>query len=278
MVRRCGLKKNILQEMRRVSRLRTILECENVSKYFGDFAALKDVSFKVKEDSIFGIAGPNGAGKTTLFNILTSCPFPTSSGKIFFEGEEIQHLQPYEIVHKGIARTFQNPVIFKNLTYENSVKVGAIYGNLSNLSKNIIQYRKSNIEDKVQKSLDLVDLTHKKNNYTIHASLLDLKLLMIASAIATEPKILLLDEPVSGLTGGEIEIIWDLITKLRKETSMSMIIIEHIMKFLMNISDEVMVLNYGEVVCEGVPKDVSRDERVIECYLGEEFKELSKRI
>jgi len=250
----------------------TILECVEVSKLFGDFAALNKVSFSVPKGSIFGIAGPNGAGKTTLFNIITCNPFRPTSGKVIFEGEEIQKLKPYEIVHRGIARTFQIPVIFRNLTYLKSVIVGSIYGNLTNLKQNILGYKREKHEKNALEALELVDLINKKDEFTIHASLYDLKLLMIASAISTKPKLLFLDEPVSGLTDHEIELIWDMISKIHNELNITVVIIEHIMKFLMNISNEVMILNFGEVICKGKPETVSSDEEVIKCYLGEEFQ------
>ena len=252
--------------------MNTILECVEVSKLFGDFAALNKVSFSVPKGSIFGIAGPNGAGKTTLFNIITCNPFRPTSGKVIFEGEEIQKLKPYEIVHRGIARTFQIPVIFRNLTYLKSVIVGSIYGNLTNLKQNIIGYKREKHEKNALEALELVDLINKKDDFTIHASLYDLKLLMIASAISTKPKLLFLDEPVSGLTDHEIELIWDMISKIHNELNITVVIIEHIMKFLMNISNEVMILNFGEVICKGKPETVSSDEEVIKCYLGEEFQ------
>lgn len=251
----------------------TILECKEVYKFFGDFAALSNVSFNIPSGIIFGIAGPNGAGKTTLYNVITCNEFPPSSGKIIFEGEEIQKLKPYEIVHRGIARTFQIPVIFKNLTYLKSVMVGSIYGNLTNLRQNIFGFNRHRHERSVLEALELVDLTRKKNDLAVHASLYDLKRLMIASAIATEPKLLLLDEPVSGLTDHEIELMWELISKIYKDLGITIIIIEHIMKFLMNISNEVLILNFGEVVCKGTPREVSNNEEVIKCYLGEEFQE-----
>jgi len=254
----------------------TLLECEDVSKYFGNFAALNKVSFSVSEGIIFGIAGPNGAGKTTLFNVITCNPFPPSSGKIVFEGKEIQKLKPYEIVHKGIARTFQIPVRFRGLTYLKSVMVGGIYGNLANLKQNIFKYDRHHFEKNALDVLELVDLANKKNDLTIHASLYDLKLLMMASAIATEPKLLLLDEPVSGLTDHEIKLMWDIVSKIHKELGITIVIIEHVMKFLMNISDEVIILNFGQVICKGKPTEVASNVEVIKCYLGEEFKEILK--
>ena len=251
-----------------------ILECKEVSKQFGDFTALNKVSFTVPKNTIFGIAGPNGAGKTTLFNVITSNPFPASAGKIIFSGEEIQNLAPYKIVHKGVLRTFQNPVLFKNFNYLKSVMVGSIYGNTPNLWQNLFKFKKNDIEKKSEYALDLVGLGGKKNNSMMHASQLDLKLLMFASAIAANPKLLLLDEPVSGLTDHEIEEIRDIIIKIHKDLKLTVFIIEHIMKFLMNISDNVLILNFGEVICQGMPKQVVNDDEVIKCYLGEEYQNI----
>jgi len=121
-------------------------------------------------------------------------------------------------------------------------------------------------------------LASKKNASTVHASLYDLKLLMIASALATKPKILFLDEPVSGLTDHEIELMWDVILKIHNELGITLVIIEHVMKFLMNISDEVMILNYGEVVCKGKPIDVAKNEEVIKCYLGDDYQKVLESI
>ncbi len=254
----------------------TLLECREVSKYFGDFAALNKVSFSVPRETIYGIAGPNGAGKTTLFNVITCTLFPPSSGKVLYEGEEIQDLKAFEIVHKGIARTFQTPVIFKNLSYLKSVMVGSIYGNLSNFKQNVFGYDKHRHEKDSLEALEFFGLVNKKDDLTAHASLFELKLLMMASALATRPKILFLDEPVSGLTDSEIELMRDFILKMYGELDITLVIIEHIMKFLMNISNEVMILNFGEVICRGNPQMVSSNQDVIECYLGEEFKEITR--
>ena len=256
----------------------TVLECKEVSKFFGEFAALKNVSFSVPEGTLFGIAGPNGAGKTTLFNVITCNPFSPSSGEVIFNGEKIHKLKPYEIVHKGIARTFQIPAIYQSLNYIKSVMVGSIYGNITNLKQNIFGYHKHLYEKNALEALELVGLTSKKNEVATHASLYDLKLLMIASALATKPKVILLDEPVSGLTEHETEQIIDIIYKVHRDTGATILLIEHIMKFLMNISDEVMILNYGEILYRGKPKEVARNDEVIKCYLGEEYQKILNTI
>ncbi|MEM1510909.1 MAG: ABC transporter ATP-binding protein, partial [Thermofilaceae archaeon] len=245
-----------------------ILECKGVTKKFGEFTALDNVSFSVPTRSIFGIAGPNGAGKTTLFNCITCNPYRLSSGKIIFKGEEIQKLNPWEIVHKGIARTFQIPVRFKGLSYFKTVLIGAIFGSLTTFKDVVLQYDKHRFDRKAHETLEFVGLINKKDTPTLHASLYDLKRLMIASALATEPKLLLLDEPVSGLTDHEIKAMWNLLIRINKELGITIIIVEHIMRFLMNISDIVLILNAGKVVRIGNPGEVAKDPEVIKCYLG----------
>jgi branched-chain amino acid transport system ATP-binding protein len=244
-----------------------ILRCENVSKYFGDFAAVKDLSFHVNPGEVFGIAGPNGAGKTTLFNVISNIPFPPSSGKIIFNGEEIQGLKPHKICHLGLARTFQIPLIFKEMTYLENVLVGGIFG------KDFSFYRSDSklSMDSANQAIKLVGLFEKRDNYPKSAPLFDIKRLMIASAVAMKPKLLLLDEPVGGLNSSEIMQLVDLIRKLQNE-GITIVIIEHVMTCLMTISQRVMILNYGEKLAEGKPEEVAENEAVIEAYLGKEYR------
>jgi len=258
--------------------MEAILEVKEVSKTFGEFVALNKVSFDIPKGKIFGIAGPNGAGKTTLFNVITGNPYRPSSGEIIYNHEEIQNLKPYSIVHKGIARTFQIPVIYKSFSYIKSIMVGSIYGNITNLKQNVFGYDRHLYEQKALDALEFVGLINKKDELALRALLYDLKLLMIASALATDPRLLLLDEPVSGLTETEIEQIIDIIYKIHEEFGVTICIIEHIMKFLMNLSDEVMILNYGEIICRGNPKEVANNSEVIKCYLGEEYQQILETI
>jgi len=247
--------------------MKPILRCENVSKYFGDFAAVKDLSFHVDPGEVFGIAGPNGAGKTTLFNIISNIPFPPTSGKIIFNEVEIQGLKPHKICHLGLVRTFQIPAIFKEMTYLENVLVGGIFGN-------DFSFYRSNSKlslESAEEAIKLVGLFEERDKLPKGAPLFDIKRLMIASAVAMKPKLLLLDEPVGGLNSSELMQLMELIRKLQDE-GITIVIIEHVMTCLMAISQRVMILNYGEKLAEGKPEEVAENEDVIEAYLGKEYR------
>ena len=244
-----------------------ILKCENVSKYFGDFAAVKDLSFHVNPGEVFGIAGPNGAGKTTLFNIISNIPFPPTSGKIIFNDEEIQGLKPHKICHLGLVRTFQIPAIFKEMTYLENVQVGSIFGKDLSLHRSTAKLA----IDSAKEAIKLVGLFEERYKRPRGAPLFDIKRLMIASAVAMKPKLLLLDEPVGGLNSSEIMQLMELIRKLQDD-GITIVIIEHVMTCLMAISQRVMILNYGEKLAEGKPEEVAENEDVIEAYLGKEYR------
>ena len=244
-----------------------ILRCESVSKYFGDFGAVKDLSFHVNPGEVFGIAGPNGAGKTTLFNIISNIPFPPTSGKIIFDEVEIQDMKPHKICHLGLVRTFQIPAIFKEMTYLENVLVGGIFGKDASFH---LSNSKLSLES-AQEAIKLVGLFEESGKLPKGAPLFDIKRLMIASAVAMKPKLLLLDEPVGGLNSSEIMQLMELIRKLQEE-GITIVIIEHVMTCLMTISQRVMILNYGEKLAEGKPDEVAENEDVIEAYLGKEYR------
>jgi len=234
-----------------------LLSCEKLTKYFGGFAVVKDVSFKVDEQIIFGLAGPNGAGKTTLFNLLTGMVTPTS-GKVLFQNKEIQHLKPHKIFKLGIARTFQIPTFFPNLTILQNITVGMKYGKM-----------RDDPTKRGEEILKFVELDRKKDVVSRSLSLFDKKRLMIATAMASKPKLLLLDEPIAGLNPHEIDYTMDLIKKISQTTTV--IIIEHIMKVIMGLSKNILILDYGQKLIEGTPKEVASDKKVIEAYLGEKY-------
>lgn len=233
------------------------LEVENVSKRFGALAALQNVSLVVKESEIVGLIGPNGAGKTTLFNVITGFLKP-DSGVVKFFGEDVTGLQPHQIAARGVARCFQIVKPFLGMTVEESVLVGAyLRTNDSKLAAK-----------KAEEAMEVVGITELRNKYAKELNTPQLKLVELARGLATEPKLLLLDEPVSGLTPAEVDQMVALVKRLSKERKLTVFLVEHVMRFVMNISDRVYVLNYGEVISEGRPEEVSNDVKVIEAYLG----------
>ena len=232
-----------------------------------------NVDFEVEDGMIFAIIGPNGAGKTTLFNLISGFD-RDYSGEFIFKNENISQHPPHDITLRGIARTFQNVRLFKNLTALENVAVGChgwisphyawtIFGFRSTVRQERI------IKDYAMQMLRFVGLADKGNEEVESLALGEQKLLEIARALAAKPKLLLLDEPGAGLNDREMDDLKEIIFK-NKENSITQIIVEHNMKFVMNISDEIMVLNFGTIVANGSPKKIVNDENVIEVYLGKE--------
>jgi len=241
-----------------------ILEIKNVSKSFGKLKAVNNIYFNVIENNIFGIAGPNGAGKTTLFNIITNNPYHADSGRILFRGKSIESLNPSTICHLGIARTFQKEAVFSSLNVEENILIGAAFGKGLKLKMKDEQMKEMN------RILKFVGIsTSKFNQNAKDLPLFEKKKLMIASALITNPKILLLDEPVSGLNKIEITQCLDLVKKINKN-GVTIILIEHVLSFLIEVSDKIMILNEGEKLVEGKPNKVLNDKQVIKAYLGGE--------
>ena len=236
-----------------------ILEVNKISKHFGELAAVNDVSFEVERGEVFGIAGPNGAGKTTLFNIIAGRL--RGSGEIMFDGLEINGLRAHQICHRGIARTFQIPILFSTLTAYENVKVGAHFGSKGG------KHETKNIED----AINYVGLEGKENAILGNLALYYKKMTMLAAALATKPKLLLLDEPLGGLSIPEVRQSVSLIQKTRDELGITIIIIEHLMKVLVEVSDRLMILHNGKKICIGIPEDVANDKQVIEVYLGKRY-------
>lgn len=237
-----------------------ILTLKNVSKSFGNLQAVDNVSFQVEKGEIFGIAGPNGAGKTTLFNIISSLPYSADGGQVLLEDREIQALQPHIICHLGLARTFQKETVFETLTVLENIFVAAAFSR-----------QKSSKDERHLASIDyleFVGLTKNMEREAIHLSLLEKKLLMLASALVTKPKVLLLDEPASGLTESEIRQLDDLLMEINRQ-GVTIIVIEHVLPLLLGISQRLMILNEGKKLIEGQPEEVTKDVRVIHAYLGD---------
>ena len=245
-----------------------MLSIKHVSKRFGGLRALDDVNIEVKKGEILGVIGPNGAGKTTLFSIISGFLKPTS-GKIIFEGKEIQGKPPAKIVKMGIARTFQIVKPLKNLTVFENILTASGYQNYFGLSF----MKKWDVEEYKRKADELIELVGLENyRDTISGSLpLGLqKRIEIAKALALDPKILLLDEPTAGMSYEESNEIKELIKDVR-DRGVTIMLVEHNVPFAVELSDRMYVLSYGKIIAEGLPDEIVKNEKVIAAYLGGEY-------
>jgi len=233
-----------------------MLEVRGLFKHFGGLTAVNDFSFSVEEGEVVGIVGPNGSGKTTTFNLITGFIKP-DAGQAFLDGENIIHWKPYRIVRKGMARTFQVVRVFRQLSiYENikAAKLLTIKGS-------------ENLNEKIEEIVSLVGLKGKEKEYAINLPIGDLKSLEIGRALATEPRVLLLDEPFSGLSHLEVEEISSFLRDLMKR-GMAIVIVEHVLRELRKIAENIIVLDFGVKIAEGKFDDVINRQVVREAYLG----------
>jgi branched-chain amino acid transport system ATP-binding protein len=236
-----------------------MLEVKNLTKYFGGLAAVRELSFRVEKGQIFGLIGPNGAGKTTVFNMINGF-YPPSSGDVLYQGKPITGLKPNAVCKKGIARTFQVVKPLSRMTVLENVMASAFC-------------RVNSIEEareEAMKTMEFCGMTHRKDYLAKSLTIGDRKRLEITRAMATKPIVLLLDETAAGLNPTELDQAIALIRKIRDQ-GVTILIVEHIMKVIMSISDRIHAINYGQTIAEGTPQEVANNKAVIEAYLGEAY-------
>ena len=251
-----------------------VLKTENLGISFGGLKAVQNLDLEIKEKQLYGLVGPNGAGKTTVFNMITGVYKPTE-GKFFLNGEDLTGKSQEKINHKGIARTFQNIRLFNNLTVIRNVMVGlhnrpefkcGFFTSVLRLPKHFKTEKA--MRAKAKEILRIVGLEDERNNLSCNLPYGKQRKLEIARALATEPKLLLLDEPAAGMNPQETDDLMSIVRHIRDEYNITILLIEHDMKFVSGLCDEVTVLNFGTVLAQGSPKDALNDPEVIRAYIG----------
>jgi branched-chain amino acid transport system ATP-binding protein len=254
--------------------METILEIKNVTKRFGGLTAVNDVSFSVKAGEILSVIGPNGAGKSTLFKLISSF-LSTTSGEVRLSGERINNLAPHAVARKGVVRTFQETTIFRSMTVRENIIVSHHLRSNASLLGFFLGTRAARIDEAVfgesaDAIIDFLGIQAIRNELASTLPQGHLRALGMAIGLATNPKVLLLDEPFAGMNHDETMHMVDLVRRLRDERGVTVLLVEHDMPAVMKISDRIVVLNFGEKIAEGTPQEIQNNNNVIEAYLGSE--------
>jgi branched-chain amino acid transport system ATP-binding protein len=249
-----------------------LLRTEMLRKEFGGLVAVSNVDFVVPRGAIVSLIGPNGAGKTTFFNMLTGV-YRATSGRVVFDGEDLTNRPPHSFTERGIGRTFQNIRLFQNMSALENVLVGMHVRLKSNLVQSVLRTpaqkrEEDGARERAKELLEYCGLRRRDNVIGRNLSYGDQRRLEVARALATQPKLLLLDEPTAGMNPQETADFTAFVARLREERDVTVLLIEHDMRVVMGVSDRVTVLDYGEKIAEGTPLEIQRNERVIEAYLG----------
>ena len=249
-----------------------LLQVKGLNHYFGGLKAVSGFSLDLEKGELIGIIGPNGAGKTTIFNLITGVYRPTE-GRILLNDDGLVGLQPHQIINKGIARTFQTIRLFKDLSVLDNVRIACYsqvrYGPLSSfLHSKAFEQEETRIRDEAIRLLGIFNLGGYARTQAKNLPYGEQRRLEIARALATRPKLLLLDEPAAGMNPGEIKRLMELIEWIRREFDLTIILIEHQMRVVMGICERIVVLDFGEIIAEGKPKEIQSNPRVLEAYLG----------
>jgi branched-chain amino acid transport system ATP-binding protein len=237
-----------------------ILEGEKVTRYFGGLAAVSFVDFDIHQGEVVGLIGPNGAGKTTLFNLISGA-VPLSAGEVRYRGERITNLRPHKICRKGLARTFQSAKLFSGLTVLENVLSASLFGSKRTVSVH-------DAEREASELLEFVDLSAVVNKLAKDLPIAHRKRLEVARALATKPDLVMLDEVMAGLNPSEVAEAMDLVAKIHHR-GITVLMIEHVMKAIMNVCDRIIVLHHGSKIAEGTPDEIATNQKVVEVYLGE---------